>query len=353
MTKPTNVVAGAGCALAAVLVFTIVLPLFAMVALTGPGGVADPTSGLRTDGIPPAVASAYQRAAAAARGFAPPCHIPAWILAGVGKVETNHGAFGGGSIAGNGSVSPRIVGPALPSLGPDTDDGRWDEDTRFDHAVGPMQFIPATWRSYGRDGNGDRLVDPHNIFDAALGAAAYLCASGGPMATEADWHRGLLAYNHSEAYVAKALATAYAYRAEASRPAPQRPGEGPIQLVDVAGIGPTNVEWAAQVGAMLAAAAHDGIHLTGSSYRDPAEQIALRRAHCGTSHYATYDMPSSSCRPPTARPGTSQHEVGLAIDFRHCSIRSTACYRWLAANAARFGIHNLPSEPWHWSATGR
>jgi LAS superfamily LD-carboxypeptidase LdcB len=47
------------------------------------------------------------------------------------------------------------------------------------------------------------------------------------------------------------------------------------------------------------------------------------------------------------------HERGLAVDFRNCSVRSTACYQWLAGNAARFGFFNLPSEPWHWSTTGR
>jgi LAS superfamily LD-carboxypeptidase LdcB len=64
-------------------------------------------------------------------------------------------------------------------------------------------------------------------------------------------------------------------------------------------------------------------------------------------------MSASACRPPTAKPGTSQHEVGLAIDFSNCSSRSSACFQWLAGNAARFGFHNLPVEPWHWSTTGR
>ncbi len=128
---------------------------------------------------------------------------------------------------------------------------------------------------------------------------------------------------------------------------------GPVELVEIAGIGATNAQWAPQVRAMLAAAASDGLTLTGSSYRDPSQQIALRRTHCGTSQYATYEMPASQCRPPTARPGTSRHELGLAIDFRSCSTRSTPCYRWLASHAETYGISNLPSEPWHWSTDGR
>jgi LAS superfamily LD-carboxypeptidase LdcB len=109
---------------------------------------------------------------------------------------------------------------------------------------------------------------------------------------------------------------------------------------------------AGNVSDMLQAAAADGLALCGGGYRDPDEQIALRRAHCGTSPYAIYEMPSSQCSPPTARPGRSNHEKGLAIDFANCSSRSTACYQWLNRNAARFGLYNLPSESWHWSVNG-
>lgn len=128
-------------------------------------------------------------------------------------------------------------------------------------------------------------------------------------------------------------------------------GTGGISLCTVGGI-TVNCAIQSQLGAMLNAAAGSGVRLTGGGYRDPAQQIALRKAHCGSSYYAIYQMPSSSCRPPTARPGTSQHEIGLAIDFDNCSYRSTACYQWLAANAASYGFYNLPSEAWHWSTTG-
>jgi LAS superfamily LD-carboxypeptidase LdcB len=107
---------------------------------------------------------------------------------------------------------------------------------------------------------------------------------------------------------------------------------------------------------MLAAAAADGSNLCGGGYRDPAEQIALRRANCGSSNYAIYEAPSSACSPPTARPGTSMHEQGLAIDFT-CNgggtlSRSSGCFGWLVDNAAGYGFYNLPSEPWHWSTDG-
>lgn len=111
-------------------------------------------------------------------------------------------------------------------------------------------------------------------------------------------------------------------------------------------------EIADDVNDLIAAARADGLVLTGGGYRDPQQQIQLRKEHCGSSHAAIYEMSPSLCQPPTARPGTSQHEVGLAIDFDNCSTRATACYRWLAANAEQFGFFNLPSEAWHWSTTG-
>lgn len=114
---------------------------------------------------------------------------------------------------------------------------------------------------------------------------------------------------------------------------------------------------AASVQALLDHAAADGITLSGWGWRDPATQIRLRREHCGTSDYAVYQMPSSQCSPPTARPGRSQHERGLAVDFtyngRSISNHSNAGFRWLRANAAAYGFRNLASEPWHWSTTGR
>lgn len=117
-----------------------------------------------------------------------------------------------------------------------------------------------------------------------------------------------------------------------------------------------NAAIADRVAGLLDAARADGIALGGSGYRDTNAQIALRRQNCGTSDYAIWDMPPDQCSPPTARPGLSMHELGLAIDFtangRFISSRSDPGFVWLAANAGRFGFANLPSEPWHWSTTG-
>ena len=108
--------------------------------------------------------------------------------------------------------------------------------------------------------------------------------------------------------------------------------------------------------ALLKHASRDGIRLGGGGYRSLDSQVALRRAHCGTSSWAVYSKPSYQCRPPTARPGASMHERGLAVDFTQngrALWSNTSGYRWLKRHAAKYGFRNLPSEPWHWSVNGR
>lgn len=129
---------------------------------------------------------------------------------------------------------------------------------------------------------------------------------------------------------------------------------GAGEIVSVGGIR-VHRSIAGNVQGLLSAASAAGIQLSGGGYRDPSGQIAVRRNNCGSSHYAIYEMPASSCSPPTARPGRSMHERGLAIDFTHNGrtlTRSSPAFAWLKANAARFGLYNLPSEPWHWSTNG-
>lgn len=107
--------------------------------------------------------------------------------------------------------------------------------------------------------------------------------------------------------------------------------------------------------ALLNAAEADGITFGGGGYRDSSGQIETRRNNCGSSDYDIYEKPASQCSPPTARPGRSMHEQGLAIDFtQNGSIltRGSSGFGWLKANAGRFGFKNLPTEPWHWSTNG-
>lgn len=109
------------------------------------------------------------------------------------------------------------------------------------------------------------------------------------------------------------------------------------------------------VQSLLNLSSQQGLTMCGTGWRDPQQQINLRRQNCGPSEYQTYQAPSSACSPPTARPGTSMHERGLAIDFTCGSgaVRSgDACFAFLSNNAATYGLYNLPSEPWHWSTDG-
>lgn len=118
-----------------------------------------------------------------------------------------------------------------------------------------------------------------------------------------------------------------------------------------------NVSIVDNVKRLLADAAAAGLNLGGGGYRDSAQQIAVRKANCGTTQYAIYQMPASSCSPPTARPGQSMHEKGLAIDFTRngnlISSHTDPGWAWLKEHADNYGLFNLPAEPWHWSTTGQ
>ena len=129
-----------------------------------------------------------------------------------------------------------------------------------------------------------------------------------------------------------------------------------FELVWVRGF-EVNTQIADDVRGLLAALEAEGFDMGGWGYRSHQEQINLRRSNCGTSQWAIWEKPSSTCRPPTARPGRSNHEKGLAIDFtesgRLITSRSSPVFQALQRLAPQFGLKNLPSEPWHWSVDGR
>ena len=145
--------------------------------------------------LPARVLLAYRNAADDLRRSDPACHLPWSLLAGIGQVESGH-AYNG-AIDRKGRTLNPILGPVLNGVGdvaaiPDTDGGRWDGDTTWDRAVGPMQFIPSSWQVWGRDGDGDGRADPSDVDDAAMATASYLCAGGPrPARREGPAQRGL------------------------------------------------------------------------------------------------------------------------------------------------------------------
>lgn len=168
--------------------------------------------------IPSTALNAYYRGAQLANRVRPGCNIDWALIAAIGRVETNHGRYGGSVVAPDGSTSPTILGIPLDGRNGtarvrDTDGGALDGDPSVDRAVGPMQFIPGTWRAFAADGNGDGTADPHNIYDAAAAAGNYLCATGsGPLSILDNASRAVYAYNRSTPYNVEVITLADHYR---------------------------------------------------------------------------------------------------------------------------------------------
>ncbi|MEU9063418.1 lytic transglycosylase domain-containing protein [Streptomyces sp. NPDC048430] len=162
-----------------------------------------PVTGSAEAGIPATVLAAYKKAEQGLASTDAACRLPWQLLAAIGKVES--GQARGGKVDANGTTFSPILGPALNGQGfaliKDTDGGAYDGDSTHDRAVGPMQFIPSTWATWGQDGNGDGRKDPDNVYDAALAAGRYLCAGTRDLSLAADLDRAVLSYNHSTEYL--------------------------------------------------------------------------------------------------------------------------------------------------------
>lgn len=129
-------------------------------AVLGGGGGGNAVSGVAVAEIPAPTLALYMEAAATCDG------LPWPILAGIGWVETRH-ARGQIYPPPDMQVDPPIVGPKIGHLAPPDD-----------HAYGPMQFLPSSWKMFGVDANGNGDADPHELPDAIHAAVRHLCPTG-------------------------------------------------------------------------------------------------------------------------------------------------------------------------------
>jgi membrane-bound lytic murein transglycosylase B len=164
-------------------------------------------------GMPVPALRAYARAQLGAPAG---CGLGWTTLAGIGWVESQHGTIGGRSLRPDGRPSAPILGPALDGTGdvaairPDESGTALHGDSEWEHAVGPMQFLPSTWATWAADGDADGRADPQDLDDAAAAAAAYLCADGHSL-TGGGWSAAVLSYNHDAGYVGLVFAAAQEY----------------------------------------------------------------------------------------------------------------------------------------------
>ena len=157
------------------------------------------------------VLEAYRTAAAVAPAS---CNLEVSLLAAIGQVES--GNLAGRRLDSDHRPVPPVLGPVLDGSGgfaaiSDTDRGQWDGDTSWDRAVGPMQFIPSSWRLSGVDLDSDGERHPQDIEDAAGAAMVYLCAGGADLSTTDGLRRAIFSYNHSDEYVSLVLAWKQAF----------------------------------------------------------------------------------------------------------------------------------------------
>ncbi|MFF7542297.1 lytic transglycosylase domain-containing protein [Streptomyces canus] len=228
-------------------------------------------------GIPATVLAAYKKAEAELQESKPGCNLPWQLLAAIGQVES--GQARGGRVDADGTTTSKILGPQLDGNGfaliKDTDNGAYDGDSAYDSAVGPMQFIPSTWAWAGRDGNGDGVKDPNNIYDASLAAGHYLCRNGWDLSIDRDLHEAILSYNNSQAYLNTVLSWLEYYR------------KGTYEVPDGTGTIPGNRS--------------DGSSGSGGSYSSPSSPTTPSAPH--PSKPSTPGSPSPT--PPSTTPPPS------------------------------------------------
>ncbi len=193
------------------------VPVPGVIAPAVPEGSADSVvSGASSNGIPAPALAAYQRGAQIINAADKSCNIPWELIAAIGRVESDHGRYGGNTLTEGGVSKPGIYGIALNGKNGtqainDTDGGQLDKDPVYDRAVGPMQFIPSTWQVVKVDADGDDQRNPQDMDDAGLATAVYLCSGKDNLSARSGQEAAVYRYNHSQDYVNLVLRIMEAY----------------------------------------------------------------------------------------------------------------------------------------------
>ncbi len=193
------------------------VPVAGSIAGAVPDGSADSVvAGASSDGIPSPALAAYQRGAQIINAADKSCNVPWELIAAIGRVESDHGRYGGNTLTEDGVSKPGIFGIALNGKNgtqaiQDTDGGQLDQDAVFDRAVGAMQFIPSTWQVVKVDADGDGKRNPQDIDDSALAAGVYLCSGKDNLSERKGQEAAVYRYNHSQDYVNLVLRLMEAY----------------------------------------------------------------------------------------------------------------------------------------------
>jgi hypothetical protein len=240
--RPALTVLAGTAALAVVLMLGVVTATLGgrSTAFAGESSAAEEETGgygvsaLARAEIPPEYLRLYLRAAAR--------YGLDWaILAGIGKVECDHGRDPAPSCTQEGAVNSAGAG-------------------------GPMQFLASTWAEYGVDAEGDGPPDRWNPADAIFGAANYLRASGAP----GNYRAAIYAYNHAGWYVEEVESWAAKDSARSASPVSLEGADG--------GKGRSNPSGGGVAGVAVEGAGGEGMDLEGAGAEDALEGADTRLA---------------------------------------------------------------------------
>jgi cell wall-associated NlpC family hydrolase len=170
--------AGAAATVPLIIILLVAASLPTSAQADGDAGLGGAPTALALQDIPADYLAWYMAAAQTCPG------LPWSVIAGIGKVESNHGR----------STLPGVRSGANGA-----------------GAEGPMQFLPATFAAYAVNADPGSLLTPYNPADAIYTAAKMLCADGARGGTQAGIQQAIFDYNHAAWYVDEVLAWAAQY----------------------------------------------------------------------------------------------------------------------------------------------